>query len=173
VFEPIRWNARFGWRPLCEQERLAYFYFWREVGRRMNIRTIPATYEEFERFNVAYEHTGFRYNATNKCVAEATRELFLSWFPRPLRGLARPAIDALLDDPLIEAFGFPRPSRRTRALVTGALRLRAALLRLLPARRRPFLRTEQRQRSYPAGYRIEDVGPPQREATSGMPELRR
>src|SRR5438874_7661916 len=31
VFEPIRWNARFGWRVMCEQERLAMFYFWREV----------------------------------------------------------------------------------------------------------------------------------------------
>src|SRR5437899_211066 len=28
LFEPIRWNARFGWRPLCEQERLGLFYFW-------------------------------------------------------------------------------------------------------------------------------------------------
>src|SRR3954447_9856421 len=25
VFEPIRWNARFGWRPFCTQERLAQF----------------------------------------------------------------------------------------------------------------------------------------------------
>ena len=31
VYEPIRWNARFGWRPLVEQERLATFHFWRAV----------------------------------------------------------------------------------------------------------------------------------------------
>src|SRR5436305_2553084 len=36
VFEPIRWNARWGWRQMCAQEKLAMFYFWREVGRRMN-----------------------------------------------------------------------------------------------------------------------------------------
>src|SRR5947209_10151675 len=42
LFEPIRWNARFGWRPLCEQERLGYFHFWRQVGRRMNIKDVPA-----------------------------------------------------------------------------------------------------------------------------------
>ena len=46
VFEPIRWNARFGWRPLIEAEKLATFEFWREVGRRMAIEDIPATYEE-------------------------------------------------------------------------------------------------------------------------------
>src|SRR5207253_141301 len=50
VFEPIRWNARFGWRPLCSQERLALFYFWREVGRRMNLKELPASYEAFEAY---------------------------------------------------------------------------------------------------------------------------
>ena len=34
IYEPIRWNARFGWRPLCEEEKQAYYYFWREVGWR-------------------------------------------------------------------------------------------------------------------------------------------
>jgi hypothetical protein len=161
VFEPIRWNARFGWRPLCERECLAYFHFWREVGRRMNLREIPATYEEFERFNVDYERTHFRYSDTNRWVGEATRDLFLSWFPRAFHGLVRPAIYALMDDSLIDAFGFPRPGRGARALVAGALKLRATMLRLLPSRRRPFLRTESRQRSYPQGYRIEELGPPQ------------
>ena len=41
VFEPIRWKARFGWRPLMETEKLAPFYFWREVGRRMAIKDLP------------------------------------------------------------------------------------------------------------------------------------
>src|SRR3954469_11876929 len=51
IFEPIRWNERFGWRRMCETERLAMFHFWREVGRRMNIKDIPDDYETFERFN--------------------------------------------------------------------------------------------------------------------------
>ena len=40
VFEPIRWNARFGWRPMCEQERLAMFAFVMWVARR---RTLSAS----------------------------------------------------------------------------------------------------------------------------------
>src|SRR5262249_24182232 len=55
IYEPIRWNARFGWRPMCANEKFALFHFWREVGRRMNIRDIPEDYEEFERFNAEYE----------------------------------------------------------------------------------------------------------------------
>src|SRR5438128_3818420 len=57
IYEPIRWNARFGWRLMCTQERLAQFYFWREVGRRMNVKDLPDDYQEFERFNIDYERT--------------------------------------------------------------------------------------------------------------------
>jgi hypothetical protein len=160
VFEPIRWNARWGWRRMCDQERLAMFYFWREVGRRMNIRQLPGAYEEFERYNVEYEKRHYRYTDANHRVGAATRDLFLSWFPRLLHPLARPAIYALMDDPLIEAFGFPQPSPLMRRLVAEALGARAKVLRWLPPRTRPRLRTEMKHNTYPRGYVIERLGPP-------------
>jgi hypothetical protein len=160
VFEPIRWNERFGWRKMCAAERLAMFHFWRQVGRRMNIRDIPEDYETFERFNVEYEKKHYRYSDANRRVGEATRDLFAGWFPRLLRPLVYRVIYAMLDDPLIGAFGFPRPSRLMRRLVAWGLRLRARLLRLWPRRRRPLLRTELKRATYPEGYRIEELGPP-------------
>src|SRR5262245_53933678 len=89
VFEPVRWNARFGWRPLCPQERPALFHFWRAVGRRMNIRDIPDSFEKFEAYNRAYEDEHFRYTESNRRVGEATLAMFAAWFPRPLRPLVR------------------------------------------------------------------------------------
>jgi hypothetical protein len=160
IFEPIRWNEKFGWRPLCEQERLGYFLFWREVGRRMNIRAIPSEYDVFERFNRDYEREHYRFTEANRRVGEATRELFVSWFPALLAPVVRSAIYALLDDRLIEAFGFPRPAPLMRCLVPGALRLRKACVRLLPPRRKPRLRTEMGHPTYPDGYVIEHLGPP-------------
>ena len=160
IFEPIRWNERFGWRLLCEQERLGYFYFWREVGRRMNIRDIPVGYDDFERFNKDYEREHYRFTEANRRVGAATRELFASWFPRFLAPVVRSAIYALLDDRLIEAFGFPQPSRLMRRLVPGALRLRARFVRLLPPLKEPRLRTEMGHPTYPQGYVIEHLGPP-------------
>ena len=161
IYEPIRWNTRFGWRPLSEQERLGYFHFWREVGRRMNIRDIPADYAELERFNRDYERQHFRFTAASGRVGAATREMFVRWFPRWAAPLTRCAIHALLDDPLRTAFGFPRPARLWRWLVPSALRLRAGFVGLLPARRRPRLRTDMRRGLYPDGYVIEELGPPQ------------
>jgi hypothetical protein len=169
VFEPIRWNARFGWRPMCLQEKLAMFYFWREVGRRMNIRDIPDDFDAFERFNVEYERAHFRYSDTNKRVGSATRDLFIRWFPRPLAPLVRRCIYGLMDDALIDAFGYPRPSRWTRGPVHGALRLRGLLAGMLPPRRRSRLRTEVRRRDYPQGYVIEQLGPAEPSDDQGMP----
>jgi ER-bound oxygenase mpaB/B'/Rubber oxygenase, catalytic domain len=160
IFEPIRWNEQFGWRLLCEQERLGYFYFWREVGRRMNIREIPADYNVFERFNRDYEKQHYRFTEANRRVGIATRELFVSWFPSIVSPLVRSAIHALLDDRLIEAFGFPRPSPLMRWLVPGALRLRATVVRFLPPRKNPRRRTEMGHPTYPEGYVIEQLGPP-------------
>jgi hypothetical protein len=160
IYEPIRWNARFGWRPMCEPERLGYFYFWREVGRRMNIRDIPADYDAFERFNREYEHRHYRFTESSQRVGTATRELFVSWFPAVLAPVVRPVIHALLDDSLIEAFGFPQPSRPMRWLVAAGLRARGRLVRLLPPRRKPRLRTEMLHPTYPEGYEIERLGPP-------------
>lgn len=172
VFEPIRWNRRFGWRPLTEQERLSSFYYWREVARRMSITDLPDSIDEFEDFNVAYERREFRYGDDGRRVGEATREMFLAWFlPGPIRVIGRPFLHAVLDDPLLDAFGWRRPSRWLRAAVTALLRLRGRIVRVLPARRAPRLRTRLRRRTYPRGYRIEELGPAEPAWTS--PFLRR
>jgi hypothetical protein len=160
IYEPIRWNARFGWRLMCEAERLGYFFFWREVGRRMNIKELPEDYHTFERFNREYERQHYRFTEANQRVGAATRELFVSWFPSFLAPVVRATIYALLDEPLIAAFGFPRPSKIMRRLVWATLRSRSALAGLLPPRRRPRLRTEMRHPTYPDGYVIEHLGPP-------------
>ncbi|HWQ13275.1 MAG TPA: oxygenase MpaB family protein [Roseiflexaceae bacterium] len=159
IFEPIRWNARFGWRPLTETEKLASFYYWREIGRRMGIRDIPASIEAFEQYNLDFERTYFGYAESNRQIAQATRDLFLSWvLPPVLWPLGAPVVHAMMDERLLEAVGFPRPPAWLRRLVEGALRLRARVLRLLPVRRRPRLLTQMRSRTYPHGYTIEELG---------------
>jgi hypothetical protein len=161
VLEPVRWISRFGYRPMSRTEQLASFHFWRQVGRRMGIRDLPGTYEELECFNRDYERTRFRFSDTNRRVGAATRDLFLGWLlPRPLFGLGKPFVYALMDEPLLDAFGFPKPAPALRAFVEAAMRARARAIRILPERRRPRLRTQMRHRSYPAGWSYDRLGPP-------------
>jgi hypothetical protein len=136
----------------------------------MNIKEIPEDYEAFEAYNVSYEHEHFAYTEQSRRVATATREMFLDWFlPRPLHALGRPMIHALLDDPLLDAFGFPRPPRVLRASMEGAIKLRGRILRVMPERSRPRMRTEMRHRTYPNGYHIDQLGPPVVPATESAP----
>ncbi|MCC7048768.1 MAG: DUF2236 domain-containing protein [Alphaproteobacteria bacterium] len=160
VYEPIRWNARFGWRPMVAAEKLAMFHFWRAVGERMGIRDLPRGYAAFEQFNRDYERQHFRRTAGGVRTGGATRALFAGWFPRPFRPLVRLSMHALMDEATLAAFAFPPPPAAARRLVLGAMELRKRLLRLLPARRKPRLRTAKRHRSYPRAYRIDQIGPP-------------
>lgn len=160
IFEPIRWNRRFGWRPLTEQERLASFYFWREIGRRMNIKAIPDDMDAYDHWNQTYERERFGYSEAGRRVADATMAFFVrKMLPAPLRPLGLPAMYAILDEPLLKAFRFPEPSPAVRALVEGALCQRRRVLRFLPRRRHPVLRTRIKRSTYPHGYQIEQLGP--------------
>jgi len=158
--EPIRWIDRFGWRRMTAHEQDASYFFWREVGRRMAIRDIPPTRAAFEQWGADHERTHFRYDDANRRVATSTRELFASWFPRPTRPLVRAGIHAMLDEPMRAAFGFPHPLPGMRTLVAGALRARGLALRAFPPRRHKGFLTTKPQRSWPGGYRIEELGPP-------------
>ena len=167
VLEPIRWNARYGWRPMVEAERLASFHCWREIGRRMNVKAIPEEYAELERFKERYEREHFATGAAARRLGVHGQELYAAWFPRPARPLVRRSIHALLDPGLRAAFGYPEPPRGLRTLLETGLRARASTVRFLPPRRRPRSRTNlRRRRSYPRGYVLEELGPPPSSSSS-------
>jgi hypothetical protein len=135
----------------------------------MAIRDLPEAFDAFERFNVDYERERFRFSEANRATALATREMFAGWGPRPLRPLVRRAIDGLLDEPVRTAFGLAAAPRWLSAATGAALRGRAALLRVLPKRRRPRLRTRIARVDYPRGYTIESLGPPPASAVDDDP----
>lgn len=160
IYEPVRWIDAFGWRPTCANERLGYYRFWREVGKRMGIVDIPPSYEAFEDWSRDYERQHFWFAETNQRVGTATRELFVTWFPRLLAPFVRYGIYAMLDETMIMAFGFPKPLPGTRPLTRLVLRLRGRAVRWLPPRRTAHFFTDAPNRTHPEGYQISQLGPP-------------
>lgn len=159
VCEPVRWLERFGWRELTWTEITACTNYYRDLGERMGITGIPETYEGFAAFNRSFEDKYFRYAPSNAVIGNKTLDLLLgSYLPRGLFWLGRPVLVALLDAPLRNAMGFKKPPRWLQYLVPAALRLRARILARLPKRTSPVLVAERARRSYPNGYRIEEVG---------------
>jgi hypothetical protein len=161
LLEPIRWIDRFGYRRTIESERSAMFHFWCELGRRMHIRDLPDSLEAFERFNLDYERERFSYAETNRQVGAYSVGLFASWFPWPLGKLVPLGVYAMLDAHVRSAFGFPAPPRWVGKALDAALALRSRVLRLLPRRQTPKLRSRVTRSSYPRGYTLEEVGPAQ------------
>ena len=161
VVEPFRWNERFGWRRATEAERTANFEFWRRVAELMNIRDVPPTYEELERFNIDFERERFAFTDAGHRNAIAMVDMFVGKIPGLPKKLGRRGVHALLDEPLLDALGLPHPTSAERRTAETALRLRARALALKPSRRRPRLRTTMRRRkTYPGGYEIAALGPP-------------
>ncbi|GAA0448500.1 peptidase [Paractinoplanes deccanensis] len=175
VYDPIAWLDRFGWRRLHDNERLAAFHYYREVGRRLGVRDIPGGYEQFQSFKQAYEEEHFVHSAANREIGDYTVNLFAAWFPPFLRPAARLGVRGMLDEPMLRAFGFdPAPAWVTRLASTG-LRTRAHALRFFPPRRRSVLGVARHNRTYPGypdGYEPSDLGAPPPPA--GLPpEFRR
>lgn len=160
VLEPFRWNERFGWRRASEAERVATFEFWRRVAALMTIKGVPPSYEELERFNVAFERERFGYTESGHRIATAMIGMFVGRVPGLPHRLGARGIYALLDEPLLDALGLPHPTGPERRAVETILRLRARGVRALPSRRRPRRRTRIRRRGYPGGYAVEQLGPP-------------
>lgn len=159
LFEPLRWNARFGWRRCTDHERTAAFQYWLNMGERMAIRDLPTDIDAFERWNVAYEREHFVFAPANQQIAEAGRALLLGWYlPRPLWGMGASLLSALIDEPLLRAVGFGLPPRWLRRVVEGVMRTRGIALRLLPSRARPFRFTALGTATYPNGYEIDQLG---------------
>jgi hypothetical protein len=162
VFEPVRWNARYGWRPLTAHEKLASFHLWRRVGELMGIVDLPETYEDMEAFNVRFERERFRRTPASERLGQATLAIVTDRLPAipGLRALALHAVAALMDAPVREAMAFPEPHRAVATLVHALLRLRAQVLRhLWPPRREPFLVTRRKTPTYPGGYSLDTLGP--------------
>jgi hypothetical protein len=161
VLEPLRWNARYGWRQLSDIEKQATYVFWREVGRRMNIADIPDSLAALDAFNRAYEAEHFAFHPNNRILADATEALFLSWFLPTWatwpRSVAREAVHCLMDKPMRDAFGYDDPPAWLQRLLEKSLQTRQQLWRYVPARQTPYVLPPLR--SYPEGYALEQLGP--------------
>jgi hypothetical protein len=161
VVMPIRWIDEYGWRRLTENERIAAANYYRQLGRRMGIRDIPATWQAFARLLDDYERTHFGFDLGGRTVAEATLALLATFPPNHLlpAGLVRWISLATMDAPLLDAFALPQPGPVLRTLVRGGLKARGSVVRFLPPRSEPFHARQLRQiRSYPDGYEVEALG---------------
>ncbi|MEU7782318.1 oxygenase MpaB family protein [Micromonospora parva] len=160
VVIPTRWLQAYGWRPPCCHERHATYLFYRELGRRMGITDIPASYDEFETWFDAHDAAHLQPNDDAAAIERATRMLMLARLPRMLAPLGDALVSALYDAPLRRATRVDTPAWPVRAGLHLALKTRSLSQRWFGAPRATALFADGiRARSYPDGYEISQLGP--------------
>ena len=159
VVVPKRWNDDYGKRPLTRNEIDATVNYYRTLGRHLGIADIPKTFEELSELMDTYEAEHFGFDAGGRRVADTTLELVTTFYPRPLRRAVEVFSRALMDEPLLRAFGYDVAHPVVVRTCRAALRARGRLLRYFPARRRPKLVEDFAWvRSYPDGYDLARLG---------------
>jgi len=129
IFEPERLLTLVGAQPLTATENQARFVFWRNLGQRLGIGGIPATFDGFRAWMIDYERENCRYTFAAGRIATALRgEWVHNHLPAPLRPLGRSTLDALVDPDLGVSLGISPPHVAVRWFVHSAVR---GYLRLL------------------------------------------
>ena len=158
---PIRWIQRHAWRQPTATELEAATRFFAELGRRMNIPSMPASFSDAERFFDDYEAANIGPSAAGQSLLASTVQVFQSRLPLFLRPVARPLLSAMLDDDrLVSALGLPRAGGLSRGALRAGLWLRNGIYRRLPLSADPhFVPGEAGSSLYPGGYSLGQIGP--------------
>lgn len=158
---PIRWAREHGWRVPTPSEESAATRFYQELGARMNIGTIPATFPEAEQFFDDYERKNIAHSPGGAELMASTVQILKSRLPTPARPLAKTMLTAMFDDDhLTDALGLPRATAITKKALAVVLTTRNAIHRRRPLSTKPhFVPGEEGSSLYPNGYRLDDIGP--------------
>lgn len=159
---PVQWINAYEWRTLTDHEIAGLTDYYRQLGKHMAIKDIPETFADFEAFYEDYERCHFAFSPKSLAVADATLDLLGTFLPYRLlpRAVVRRLSFALMDDRLLEVFGYAKPTAVERVLVRGGLKTRALAIRLFAGPREESLygRAMPQVCGYPEGYRLEDLG---------------
>ena len=158
---PLRWTERHGWRRLTELEKRAATDFYTELGRRMGLQGIPATFAEAERFLDEYEDRNMGPSPEGSMLFEATVAAFASRIPIPLRRFTPTIMALMLDKPEVAlALGLKPAPVALRIPFNAVLRFRALKARRAPLPTEPvFVPGKMNVIAYPDGYTLDQIGP--------------
>ncbi|AOP33758.1 hypothetical protein A0128_07825 [Leptospira tipperaryensis] len=162
IYEPVRWNLRFGWRKGSQKEKLANFHLWKNVGKLMNIQDLPEDYDAFEVWNRKFEKENFKRIPESERLGKATLHILAGRIPKipGIQTILFHGLFSLMEPPLRDAMGFPKPIRWIELVTIAVFKIRAFVLRTLwTPRKKPFLVTKRKNPTYKDGYLIENLGP--------------
>ncbi|KAG7092727.1 hypothetical protein E1B28_009056 [Marasmius oreades] len=132
MFEPVRWAAKYGWRSFSPLEVHVSFLFWVEIGKRMGIKDIPNSVEEFQHWEKDYEDNYMVPARTNVETGMWTVDgFFLVPEAFGIKNLFRKGFFTITEDRIRVAMMQPEQPKWIFTLFDSALRFMACYARYL------------------------------------------
>ena len=125
----------------------------------MHIQHIPSSLQEYQKWVQDYERANVVLQETNTAVGNSTVNIVKGWMPFFAKPFVFPVMKCLLDEDMLKALGYTQPSPVLKAFVKGGMKLRALGLRYITFKKYPSFFTTEKNRTYPKGYRTEELGP--------------
>lgn len=160
MFIPIEWNQQFGWRRFTEVERLGWFHAFVKMGRAMNIQGMSDDYDEMYQWYLDYSQRNAQFHPSKRQLFDRITVQVLAEYPEKLRPVLLTAILAGMDDVYRITTGYPEPPAQVFEAMKAVFFSVGHLGNALP--RGPWLRSLQSTSIYPHGYRLNEMGVPQR-----------
>ncbi|KAI1365556.1 hypothetical protein F5Y08DRAFT_303495 [Xylaria arbuscula] len=152
TLQPMRWTARYDWRPLSDMERCALATCFKVWGEDLEItyEALPSHsqgwsdglhwLDELDSWSQRYEEHHVEVSDSNVEVVNATRELVLCQIPRGLHGVVWGIVAILLGQRVRRAMRIPEPSYGLELFFNSMITLRKYILRYACPPRPYFLR---------------------------------
>ncbi|KAF9259411.1 hypothetical protein L218DRAFT_981552 [Marasmius fiardii PR-910] len=127
MFEPAKWATKYGWRSLSPLEEHAFFILWVEVAKRMGIKDVPESAEDFKQWVEEYEDKHMVPAQSNHDVATYTTEELIHILPEAfgIKSFARNLSIAVLEDKVRIAMMLPKQPDYLKNLLDLLLRFMA------------------------------------------------
>jgi ER-bound oxygenase mpaB/B'/Rubber oxygenase, catalytic domain len=158
---PLRWIDAHGWRELTDKERDAALDFYTEMGARMGLEPVPATFAEAAAFMDDYESRNLAASPEGAELLNATAAALAVRLPGPLKSRVTTVIALLMDKPeIVPALGLKPAPAWLRRVFHALLKIRAVITRARPVPTRPsFIPGTSGSSVYPDGYTLDQIGP--------------
>lgn len=167
MVEPVRWSEKFAYRRLTEDEKQALYREFCDLGKAMNIRDLPHSFDAMVCWYRNYRQQHLQFDPANKAVTDGLIKGMQEMMPRWLRPLTSPLLRALiltlLDDPqLLAATGQKAPSAFVQRVIRTVMTLRQFWMKRVNIWQ--VFRYEdsfiyRHYKTYPGGYQAQCLGP--------------
>ncbi len=157
---PVEWIDNFGWRKLTSIEKDAWYHFWINVGKLMEIRELPTSIEHAAKILKTYYRNIKAPSKYAKALGDSTLAVYVEKSPWYFKPFATTYYRSFYTDFLREAYQVEDLPAAVKYSVYSGIKLNSIVRRFLSPSPFPYVINRQSLTTYGKGLpKVQDAGP--------------